>query len=55
MRSDIYDDTYVARELGMIKNLMDTIIRENEELKRKTTPVPPPTLDLVIGREHKNE
>lgn len=55
MRSDIYDDTYVARELGMIKNLMDTIIRENEELKRKTTPVPPPTLDLVIGRGHKND
>lgn len=46
-KSDIYDDTYVERELGMIKKLMDTIIKENEELRNKTTPIPPPPIDLL--------
>ena len=54
-KSDIYDDSYVARELGMIKKLMDTIIKENEELRQKTTPVPPPPKDLIKKGSCTNE
>ena len=46
-KSDIYDDTYVERELGMIKKLMDTIIKENEDLRNKTTPILPSPIDLL--------
>ena len=54
-KSDIYDESYIARELGMIKKLIDTIIKENEELRQKTTPVPPPPKDLIKKGSCTNE
>ena len=39
----------------MIKKLMDTIIKENEELRQKTTPVPPPPKDLIKKGSCTNE
>ena len=46
-KSDIYDDTYVERELGMMKKLRETIIKATDQLRNKTTPIPPPPRDLL--------
>ena len=39
----------------ILTKLIDTIINENEELRQKTTPVPPPPKDLIKKGSCTNE